>query len=67
VEERYESELALSARVLDDVDHALARLSEGTYGTCETCGTALPDDLLSADPVRRTCTLHGADLPGTDL
>src|SRR5208283_2197357 len=31
VEERYESELARSAAVLDGVDRALDRLSEGTY------------------------------------
>ena len=38
VEERYESELAQSAQVLDDVDRALERLSAGSYATCETCG-----------------------------
>ena len=42
VEERYESELARSAAVLDGVDRALERLSEGTYGQCETCGAPGP-------------------------
>jgi RNA polymerase-binding transcription factor DksA len=60
VEERYESQLALSARVLDDVDRALERLSAGTYHSCETCGAALLDSDLAADPTRRACEVHTA-------
>lgn len=55
VEERYESELAQSAQVLDDVDRALERLSDGTYATCENCGGSIDDADLAADPTRRTC------------
>ena len=53
VDERYEAELAQSTRVLDDVDRALERLSEGTYGTCETCGAPILGADLAADPTRR--------------
>ncbi len=44
------------------IDAALARLDAGTYGTCEVCGDALGDAVLSIDPVARFCTGH---LPGT--
>ncbi len=38
-----ESELA-------DVEHALRRLDDGTYGTCEVCGRPIPDERLEALP-----------------
>jgi RNA polymerase-binding transcription factor DksA len=55
-------ELAVAERVqaaLDDVDRALARLDAGTYGTCEVCGAALPDEALAARPAARLCAEHG--------
>jgi DnaK suppressor protein len=58
VEERYEAELARSTRVLDDVDRALQRLSDGSYGTCATCGSAILAQDLAADPGRRSCEQH---------
>jgi DnaK suppressor protein len=64
VEERYESELAQSAQVLDDVDRALERLSAGTYATCEDCGGTIDDADLAADPTRRTCGDHAATPAG---
>jgi DnaK suppressor protein len=56
VEERYESELAQSAQVLDNVDRALERLSAGSYATCEDCGGEIDDAHLAADPTRRICS-----------
>jgi RNA polymerase-binding transcription factor DksA len=58
VEERYESQLAQSAQVLNDVDRALERLSAGTYDSCETCGAPILDVYLAADPTRRVCEQH---------
>jgi RNA polymerase-binding transcription factor DksA len=58
VEERYESELTRAATVLDGVDRALERLSEGTYGQCETCGAPLLDADLEQDPTRTLCGQH---------
>ena len=58
VEERYESELAQSAAVLDGVDRALERLSDGAYGSCETCGAPILGADLEADPTRRRCEQH---------
>jgi RNA polymerase-binding transcription factor len=43
---------------LDGVDAALARLSEGTYRTCEECGDDLADEHLAAEPTRRRCDAH---------
>lgn len=43
---------------LDDVEHALERLDEGTYGTCETCGQPIADARLEAMPATRFCIDH---------
>ena len=58
VEERYEAELTRSAAILDEVDRALGRLSDDTYGMCEACGVPIRDADLSADPTRRMCEQH---------
>ncbi len=64
MEERYESELAQSTRVLDDVDRALERLTSGTYDSCEVCGAVIPDAQLAVEPTHRVCDQHGADHEG---
>lgn len=46
--ERVEGELA-------DVEHALRRLDEGSYGTCEACGAAIGEARLEAMPATRFC------------
>lgn len=46
--EQIESELA-------DVEHALRRLDEGTYGTCEACGKPIGEERLQAVPAARFC------------
>ncbi len=58
MEERYESELTRSATVLDGVDRALERMSTGSYGTCEACGTAILPADLERDPTRAHCEQH---------
>ena len=40
---------------LADVEHALQRLDDGTYGTCEACGKPIGDDRLEAMPAARFC------------
>ena len=55
-------DLALLAEVegeLAAVQGALARLDEGTYGTCQTCGAAIDDALLAASPTTSLCGDHG--------
>ena len=51
--EQVEAELA-------DVDRALRRLDDGTYGICEACGSAISDDRLAALPAARFCIAHQA-------
>ena len=43
---------------LDDVARALDRLDDGSYGTCEVCGAALGDEVLTAAPAARFCAEH---------
>lgn len=40
---------------LADIEHALQRLDDGTYGTCEACGKPIGDDRLEALPAARFC------------
>lgn len=55
--ERGEAEtLAASlTETLEDVEIALARLAEGTYGVCENCGKAISPERLEAKPAARLC------------
>jgi RNA polymerase-binding transcription factor DksA len=46
---------------LADVEHALQRLDDGTYGTCEACGKAIGDDRLEAMPATRFCVEDQAE------
>jgi RNA polymerase-binding transcription factor DksA len=48
---KVESELA-------DVERALARLDEGTYGTCQACGAVIDDERLAAEPGTAFCGEH---------
>jgi DnaK suppressor protein len=41
--------------VLDQVDEALARLDDGTYGRCVNCGQSIQDDRLAEDPTDQRC------------
>ena len=49
---------ALAARLreqLDDVEFALSRLEDGTYGVCTQCGDEIPETRLEAMPAARLC------------
>ncbi len=43
---------------LADVEHAMARLDAGTWGTCEHCGAPLDQALLVERPAARACPVH---------
>ncbi len=43
---------------LADVERALRRLDEGSYGSCEACGGSIGDERLSATPAARFCVQH---------
>ena len=38
-----------------DVDRALAKVDEGTYGTCDVCGDPIPEGRLEALPWATRC------------
>ena len=40
---------------LADLDRAIVRLREGTYGRCEVCGQPIAAERLAARPAARTC------------
>jgi DnaK suppressor protein len=40
---------------LAEIDDALGRVDDGTYGVCEVCGARIPDGRLEARPTARTC------------
>lgn len=43
------------ARLLDQVNRALQRIDDGTYGTCERCGRAIGRERLEALPYATMC------------
>lgn len=43
------------ARLLDEVDSALQRFENGTYGICEECHDPIEPERLLADPLIRVC------------
>jgi phosphoserine phosphatase RsbU/P len=47
--------------LLDEVDAALARVSNGTYGICETCHDPIEAERLAVDPLLRFCVDHLSD------
>ncbi|MHC6230767.1 TraR/DksA family transcriptional regulator [Arthrobacter sp. MMS24-T111] len=52
--------LKQSSAGLDQVEAALARLANGTYGTCAVCGEPIADGRLEARPWTPFCILHAS-------
>lgn len=50
------SSLEKEIGALHETDAALARMEEGVYGICETCGGEIPLERLKAYPTARRCT-----------
>jgi RNA polymerase-binding transcription factor DksA len=40
---------------LNDIDHALEKIQQGTYGICEKCGKEIEAEILDIDPESRLC------------
>lgn len=45
----------------NNLTRALKKIDEGTYGTCEICGSPIEDDRLMASPEARTDKAHMND------
>src|ERR671916_1081062 len=41
------------SQMVADIDQALLRIDEGTYGTCQSCGKPIPEARLEALPTAR--------------
>jgi sigma-B regulation protein RsbU (phosphoserine phosphatase) len=46
------------ARLLEEVDAALTRMDEGTYGLCQVCHEPIETERLLADPLAQFCLDH---------
>jgi RNA polymerase-binding transcription factor DksA len=42
-------------RTIAEIDAALARIEAGTYGSCERCGGAIPEERLELRPFAGRC------------
>jgi len=57
-QQQREIDLSLLEQVeaeLSDVERALHKLDQGTYGTCEACGEPIGEERLVAQPAARFC------------
>ena len=54
-EEAHRSAVDAVDALLDEVELALSRLDDGTYGRCEECGSPIDDDRLAGSATTRTC------------
>lgn len=64
VVEEWDERAALVAtleRQWNDINRALKKIDDGTYGTCEVCGAAIEPERLEANPSARTCKAHMND------
>lgn len=56
----YEQVLGEAETALDEVDAALGRLADGSYGLCVTCGERIEDERLAAASTTGTCDRHAS-------
>ena len=45
---------------LEEVERAIGKLDDGTYGTCEVCGEQIAAARLEAMPAARYCITHAS-------
>ena len=65
--ETFERERDLTALMilegeLEDIQRALRKLEDGSYGVCEECGKPIGDERLEAKPWARFCIVHQAQM-----
>jgi phosphoserine phosphatase RsbU/P len=54
----FEADIAPFREMLTEVDSALDRMDQGTFGLCEECHDTIEKDRLIADPLTRLCLDH---------
>jgi DnaK suppressor protein len=55
---RHSALLKQQRHELKEVDHALAKIRDNTYGICEASGETIPIERLRAEPHTRYCLEH---------
>ena len=65
--DNYEQEFALGLmdeekKLLEEIDAALSRIEDGSYGICEATGKAISKARLKAKPWARYCVEHARKL-----
>ncbi|WP_350224865.1 TraR/DksA C4-type zinc finger protein [Arthrobacter sp. fls2-241-R2A-200] len=55
--------LKQSRASLAQIEAALGRISQGTYGVCSVCGAAIPEGRLEARPWTPFCVAHASGRP----
>ncbi len=58
METDYEQVLGEAETMLDEVDAALGRLVDGSYGMCATCDERIDDERLAEIPTTGSCDRH---------
>ena len=51
------SHMEKSSRTINDIDEAISRVADRTYGVCMTCGCLIDKNRLVHSPFVKTCTL----------
>ncbi len=49
-------------QLLGEINDALDRIEQGTFGRCEICGQEIPRERLEAVPYARYCLRHAQEL-----
>src|SRR5262245_5128525 len=67
--DNFEEELAIAlleneANLLTEINDALARIEQGTFGRCENCGQEISRERLEALPYTRYCIRCARQLQG---
>ncbi|NPA12769.1 MAG: TraR/DksA family transcriptional regulator [Aquificae bacterium] len=55
----------IEVEILREIDKALERMKEGTYGLCEVCGNPIEEKRLMALPWTTLCIKHAAEAEKT--
>lgn len=55
----------IEVEILQEIDKALQRMEEGTYGLCEVCGKPIEEKRLEALPWTTLCIEHAAEAEKT--
>lgn len=52
--------------IVDQIDHALQKIEQGTYGICDECGEPIPVERLEFEPYAAYCIKDQSRIEGTE-